>query len=191
VPFLLARVSAKAIAERSLSWVVRGAGPWTAIDPVDLDAAMIEGVFEMYARVYGRIDDSLNVAHADGLFEFDRWILVEGAGGRLIGFVLAKTTPFGLKVGLTASDGSVRGREAIKAFHRRVYREMGVYGEVSDALELVVAGRAPRVSARVARLVLHPKLIHPEADGYHYGRDIARVGRRTKLMIGNPVLPSA
>jgi len=143
----------------------------------------------MYAQVYGRIDSSLNIEDADGLFEFDRWILIQDARGKLIGFVLLKTTPFGLKVGLTGSDGSVAGREAIKAFHRRVYREKGVYGEVSDALERVVAGHAPRVPVDVAQLVLRPKVVHREADGYHYSREITRLGRRTKLMVGTPVPP--
>jgi hypothetical protein len=188
--FLLARIGARALSERSLSWVGGADRPWTFVDPVDVDPAVAEDVFRMYAQVYGAIDRSLNIGGPDGLFEFDRWILVQNAHGALMGFVLLKSTPFGLKVGLTGSDGSVAGRKAIKAFHRRVYRERGVYAEVSDALEAIVKDHAPTVPVDLARLVLRPKEIHPQADGCHYSRIIARIGRRTKLMVGTPIMPS-
>jgi hypothetical protein len=188
VAFLLARVSARRLQMRP-AWVTGRGKPWTSLDPVDLDASTATRVYGLYAKVYGRIDSSLNLRNPDALFEFDRWILVEDEPGALIGFVLLKTTACGLKVGLTGSDGSTQGKASIKAFHRTVYDELGVYAEVSDALETVVNGFAPVVPARKARLVLHPKLLDDQPDGKHHAREIARVGRRVKLMVGRPVLP--
>ena len=47
----------------------------------------------------------------------------------------------------------------------------GLYGEVSEGVERVVAGRVPEVPPAVAEQVLG-KAIEPHKDGRHYTREI-------------------
>ncbi|MFO8070628.1 MAG: hypothetical protein R6V85_02025 [Polyangia bacterium] len=110
--FLVARISASALSER-LEWVVGTEAPYAEIDPLDLDDELIDAVFAMYTAVYAVIDDRFNIPNKHALFEYNRWLLIEDDDGGLLGFVLMKTTAFGLKIGLTASDGTAEGKAAV------------------------------------------------------------------------------
>lgn len=184
--FLVARVSADTLSE-SLNWVTSTDAPYQAIDPLDLDDELLDAVYEMYAATYGAIDSRLNIPDKYALFEYNRWLLIDDNDGNLLGFVLLKTTAFGLKIGLTASDGSVEGKTAVRDFHERVFFVEGVYAEVSDAMERIVTKKdVPRVLAADAEKVLAGKQIEEHEDGYHYTRTITGIGDRVKIMVGRP-----
>lgn len=184
--FLVARISASALSER-LEWVVGTEVPYSEIDPLDLDDELIDAVFAMYTATYGAIDERFNIPDKYSLFEYNRWLLIEDETGGLLGFVLMKTTAFGVKIGLTASDGSAEGKTAVRGFHERVFFVDGVYAEVSDAMERIVTKKdVPRVTAADAQQVLAGKQLEAQADGYHYARVITGVGDRVKIMVGKP-----
>lgn len=161
--------------------------PYEAIDPVDLDDELLDAVYGMYRFTYGAIDERFNIPDRHALFEYDRWLLIDDDAGGLLGFVLLKTTAFGLKIGLAASDRSAEGRSAVRSFHERVFFVDGVYAEVSDAMERIASKNdAPRVTAAVAQLVLADKKLEAHEDGYHYTRSITGIGDRLKIMVGKP-----
>jgi hypothetical protein len=60
----------------------------------------------------------------------------------------------------------------------------GVYAEVSDGVERIVAGRAPEVRLDVAEQVLG-KAVVPHEDGRHYTRGIINVGSRRNSSLGD------
>ena len=86
--FLVARIDAKTAAEGPLDWVTEERRPYRSTDPLDLDDRTLNSAFDMYSRVYGKIDNKLNIPVPDGLFEYNRWILIQGPKGKLRGFVL-------------------------------------------------------------------------------------------------------
>ncbi len=187
--FLVAHVNVETLA-RDLGWVTSNEHPYEAFDPLDLDERILDTVFEMYRDTYSVIDSGFNISDKYGLFEYNRWILVEDDSGEsLLGFIFLKTTAFGLKIGLTSTDGSDRGRKAIRGFHERVFFVDGVFAEVSDAMERIVTkADAPRVSGEDAQSILVGKSLDVHDDGYHYTRHITGLGNRMKLMVGKPRL---
>ena len=184
--FLVARVAADALGE-TMEWLGSDEPPFEAIDPLDfLISGELVAAYEIYRAEYLRIDDRLNVGMPEALLEYNRWVLiVDGAG--IVAFSCFKTTPHGLKLGLVAAREDAVARAAIRTVLRLGLNVMGVYGEVSEGVERVVAGRVPEVPPSVAAWVLR-KPIEPHADGRHYLREITNVGPRTKLLVGNPVL---
>ncbi len=184
--FLVARVSANALSER-LDWVTSTDAPYQAIDPIDFDEELLDAVFEMYTATYGAIDERFNIPDKYALFEYNRWLLIDDNNGNLLGFVLLKTTAFGLKIGLTSSDRSTDGKKAVRGFHERVFFVEGVYAEVSDAMERIVSKKdVPRVPAADAQKVLAGKQLEAHEDGFHYSRSITGIGDRVKIMVGKP-----
>lgn len=144
---LVARVNADALFE-SLEWVTATDAPYQAIDPIDFDDEILDAVFDMYVATYSAIDSRFNIPDKYGLFEYNRWILVDDNDGNLLGFVLLKTTAAGLKMGVTASDRSAVGKKAVRTFSERVFFIDGVFSEVSDAVErIVLKAYVPKVRA--------------------------------------------
>jgi len=111
--FLVARVSADALL-KNLEWVTSTRAPYKAVDPIDIDDDLLDSVFDMYRTTYSAIDERFNIPYKQALFEYNRWLLIEDDNGNLLGFVLIKTTPFGFKIGLTASDRSDSGKKAVR-----------------------------------------------------------------------------
>ncbi len=143
----------------------------------------------MYTATYGAIDERFNIPDKYALFEYNRWLLIDDNDGNLLGFVLLKTTAFGLKIGLTSSDGSAPGKKAVRGFHEHVFFVEGVYAEVSDAMERIVTKKdVPRVLVADAEKVLAGKSLEAHDDGYHYTRPITGIGDRVKIMVGKPTL---
>lgn len=184
--YFLARISIRQATSRSLRWVPSDRMPYQKIDPIDIAQATVDEVFTMYSTAYGGLGDPLNVQEPGALFEHDRWVLIEDAGGALVGFALFKTTSHGVKMCVSATDGSRPAKAGLKALLRRVFNVDGVYAEVSDPVESIVKDHAPHVPVDVAAEVLSPKTIVSAGDGYHYERQISNVGSRTKLMVGKP-----
>jgi hypothetical protein len=186
--FLVARVCADALSE-NLEWVTATDAPYQAVDPIDFDDELLDAAFAMYVATYSAIDSRFNIPDKYALFEYNRWLLIEDDDGNLLGFVLMKTTAFGLKIGLTASDRSASGKKAVRGFHERVFFVEGVYAEVSDAMERIVSKKhVPMVRAADAQQVLADKPLKAHDDGYHYTRTITGIGDRVKIMVGKPDL---
>jgi hypothetical protein len=186
--FFVARVNADDLSER-LDWVATVNEPYQAVDPIDLDDELLEAIFDMYITTYSAIDSRFNIPDKYALFEYNRWLIIEDDHGNLLGFVLLKTTAAGFKIGLTASDGSPKGRQTVRGFHERVFFVEGIYAEVSDAMErIVLKAHVPKVRATDAESVLEGKQLEVHEDGYHYTRSITRIGDRVKIMVGKPIL---
>lgn len=140
-------------------------------------------VWDMFKSTYAKI--GLIVDQPRELYEYDNWELFDD-DGTWVAFVLSKTTPFGQKLGLAGSDGSRRGRAAVKEYVANSFFDVGRYAEVSHRMEeLAVEAGAPLVCASHASDVLN-KNVSPAPDGIHYRRLIKGVGEVTKVLIGLP-----
>jgi hypothetical protein len=185
--FLFARVNADDRLLEDLGWVTATDIPYQSVDPIDFDDELLDAVFNMYVATYSAIDSRFNIPNKYGLFEYNRWILIENNDGSLLGFALLKTTAAGLKMGLTASDGSATGKNTVRVFHELIYFVEGVYAEVSDAMERIVSkADVPKVGANIAQKALEGKQIEAHDDGFHYTRSITGIGERVKIMVGKP-----
>ncbi len=183
--FLVAHLECAATDEE-LSWLAGNIGPYQAVDPIDfLIGDEITAIYEMYRSQYGGIDERLNIPMPEALLEFNRWIVLRTADGEVAAFAGFKTTEFGLKLGLAATDGQASSKAALKALLRGGLNVPGVYAEVSGGLERALAGRVLEVDASRAEVVLRKELA-PDDDGKHYTREIANVGPRRKLLVGRP-----
>ena len=185
---MVARLAPEAI-ERDLEWLVHDGAPFESVDPLDfLDGPEIRPLYELYRTEYVKLDSKLNVQMPEALLEYNRWVVIVGEKGEILAFACFKTTQSGLKLGLAANDGAARGKSALKSMLRAALNVDGVYAEVSDRLELSLAGYVPEVLPELVGGILG-KLTTENADGRHYSRDITNVGRKTKLMVGRPFRP--
>ena len=158
-------------------------GHWESMSGRERHDAVSE-VWAMVQSTYAKI--GLIVDEPRELYEYDSWELYSSNGTPWVAFVLNKTTPFGLKLGLAGSDGSRAGRTAVKEFVANSFFDPGRYAEVSHRMEeLAVEAGAPIVCAAYVGDVLK-KSVLPEGDGVHYRRAIKGVGEVTKVLIGLP-----
>jgi hypothetical protein len=122
----------------------------------------------------------------EALLEYNRWILVIGEKGKIEAFACFKTTAFGVKLGLAATDGSDRGKVALKVMLRQGLNVEGVYAEVSGGVEVALTGHVPEVSPNaVSRILGKPTTEEP--DGRHYSRVITNLGPKKKVLVGRPL----
>jgi hypothetical protein len=185
--FLVARVSPDQLAA-GVAWLARDDHPFETTDPIDfLDSPELQEVYEMYRQTYGKLDPNLNVNMPEALLDFNRWLLMEDDNGHVIAFACFKTTSFGVKLGLTASDGGNAARTALVRTLREALNVEGVFGEVSPPLEAAVEGHVPKVPAQSAGGILG-KRVKIHEDGFHYSREITNVGVKTKLVVGRPLV---
>ena len=183
--FLVAKI-AHSTSCADIAWLAGEEQPYTSIDPIDFVAGEeIQEVFHLYENVY-RLLDPLNVLTPEQLLEFNRWVLIVDAKDKIIGFVALKTTASGLKLCLTATDGSVAAKSAVKALNRNGLNVPGVYAEVSGKLEKVVEGYVPVVDQSLVERILQ-KSVKPDKDGRHYFREIKNVGLKRKILVGRPL----
>lgn len=185
--FLVARVLPESM-DGGVDWLGADEPPYQPMDPVDFVVSPEIGeIYALYQSQYSLLDEALNVPMPEALLEYNRWVVVVDESDRVLGFACYKTTEHGLKLGLTASDGSARSRTAVKAILRLGLDLPGVYAEVSGAVENVVTGHVPELSPALAERVLE-KPVEQDADGRHYHREITNVGLKTKLLVGHPIL---
>ena len=143
-----------------------------------------EKVFEMVKITYSSI--GVPAKNPRELMEFDLWVLNLGPEGTPIAFTLFKTTPYGLKAGLSGFDGSSLGKSTNVNNIRKKFTKQGVYGEVSHAVEgIATKAGAPAVCTAYVEGILKKK-IEPLEDGIHYVRNITGVGPTKKVMVGYP-----
>lgn len=153
----------------------------------DNERAMLAPVlWQMYAASYGRI--GLIVSDVDLILgEYDLWWLLFDVDGNPRGFRVGKSTAYGVKMGLSGTDGSRVAKDALIDAIPMWMKRPGTYGEVSHRMEEIVArGGAPAVCVEHAEKVLR-KVITPVGDGIHYIRNIEGVGPVTKVMVGRPL----
>ena len=159
-------------------------GHWDSISGRERHDA-VSAVWAMVQATYAKI--GLIVDEPRELYEYDSWELFNSNGnGNWVAFVLSKTTPFGLKLGLAGSDGSRAGRTAVKEYVANSFFDVGRYAEVSHRMEdLAIEAGAPIVCAAYVSDVLKKNVL-PAGDGVHYRRAIKGVGEVTKVLIGVP-----
>lgn len=138
-----------------------------------------DAVWSMYEKSYAAI--GMHLAGKADMMEYDHWSVM---GTPPHAFVVSKTTPYGQKLGLLGTDGSKDGKTAVKDWLRTSFHKAGVYGEVSHGVEHLAAGSPVVAAAHVGAIL--GKTVEPSADGLHYGRNLAGVGRVEKLMVGRP-----
>lgn len=154
---------------------------WTRVEDRE---SVADAVWAMYESSYARI--GLIASGPEQLLtEYDTWwVAHEGDVPRA--FRVAKSTPFGLKIGLSGTDGSREGRTFLKATMGRWLAEPGVYCEVSHRMEdLAREGGAPVVCSTDAPSVLRKPVI--PVDAVHYQRNIEPIGLVTKVIVGRPL----
>lgn len=185
--FLIARLTLGETVQ-CYDWLPADDMPYEPVDPIDfLLGDEIALVYHLYRTQYGAIDEALNIPMPEALLEFNRWILFSDEAGEIVAFACFKTTGAGLKLGAVASTGSASAKLALKSLVRRGLNVDGVFAEVSNGLERVVAGHAPEVGATMIEAVLHkPVTLHE--DGRHYEREITSVGVKRKLLVGRPYI---
>ena len=143
--------------------------------------------FGLYREAYSALDPALNVSQPAELAEYNRWLIVQDVRGAIVAFICFKTTSWGLKLGLVATNDSPEAKDAVKTILRRVLAEDAVYAEVSNGVELALRGHVAVIDASMAQEILVGKRIEPDADGLHYRRIISNVGPKKKLMVGQPL----
>lgn len=113
----------EALAPKGASWLAGSGSPYVGVDAIDLPDSVLDRVFTLYKASYARLPSeppgtpTFNIQDARALLEYDRFVLIATPDSTIVGFVLAKTTAHGVKIGATGQDGSRAARAAILAFH--------------------------------------------------------------------------
>jgi hypothetical protein len=143
-------------------------------------------VWRMYSASYGRI--GLIVADVDLILsEYDLWWLLFDADGNPHAFRVGKSTDYGIKMGLSGTDGSKAAKDALINAIPMWMQRPGIYGEVSHRMEEIASqAGVPVVCVEHTEKVLR-KAITPLDDGIHYIRNIEGLGPVTKVMVGRPL----
>lgn len=184
---LLPISSAKGTAE----WMVDNShAHYHTVDIVDFPEDLLENVFELYEASYGSYKSQL-ISHSHGLLKYNRWIMFyddDDPEKRIVCFGLFKTTNFGLKSGLTGSDGSKNGKRAVLSFKISSFNTQGVFGEISGRLEERIIKDVPAVTFEKAKAILEHfgKTDVKIKSGNHYSREIGNLGVVVKIMVGLP-----
>jgi hypothetical protein len=172
---------------------------FATIDPVDMDAALVEQVYALYKIAYAHVPPAGQylLASAGALFEYDVWVLLHADDdlyGSPIAFMLARTTVCGIKGGLTGGDGTKPANKAVLTLKTSVLNRPGVFTEVSEPIEGKLWGKVPHVGFPEAQRVLAAlgkTDAVAEPDGIHYRRRIGSLGSVRKVMVGRPHVPDA
>jgi hypothetical protein len=157
---------------------------WRTFNAATAHAGLRDIIWNMYVETYR--DIGLILPNPAALDEYDAWAVASDADDHQVAFVLYKSTPYGLKLGLAGTDRSEAGKRALVDYKARAFHQPGVYAEVSHKVE----GLAKRFGAPVVCVIeaqgILGKPVKPEADGIHYTRPLVGVGPVTKVMVGRP-----
>ena len=158
---------------------------WVSLTTKRSKVRALPAIWRLYITSYAAIGLTIKDPHAL-LAEYDVWDVYVDADRHIRAFRLAKRTPYGVKAGLSGTDGSAEARQIFRAYIAAWFRTPGHYGEVSHKMEtLAFKQGAPVVCAVDAAAVLR-KIVHFEPDGLHYTRTLANIGPVTKVMVGRP-----
>lgn len=160
------------------------AADWQEVSRSDLSPDLLDRVWDMYKASYAKI--GLKASSVDEMVsDYDVWRIAY-EGDVPVAFSVATSTPFGVKSGLSGSDGSAAGKGILKKLYSTIYKQSGNYAEVSHAVEhIVTKSGAPVVCAVYAPMILKKKVDISE-DGIHYSRNLQNVGKVTKVLVGRP-----
>lgn len=140
-------------------------------------------VWDMFVRSYSKI--GLTLSSPSQMYNYAVWELCQ-AQGEFVAFNVFKSTSYGLKSGLSGSNGSSEGKRAVVNGIRTKFKQPGHYGEVSHKVEgIALAAGAPVVCAAHVGAILG-KNVKVLDDGIHYTRQLKGVGNVTKVLVGNP-----
>jgi hypothetical protein len=186
----IAVIEQSSVVRRSFNWITSSKRPFVEYDAVDIDDGLISAVYDLYRHVYGKLGGTFYINDKYALLKYTRWIITVDKTGQVTGFILSREHPCGIKLGLTAAADSKEAKAAIKDLNRKAMNVQKVFGEVSPPLENALKSHVPYVKASDAAIVLGPKhkIKHIHKDGYHYSRDISRIGLQKKVMVGMPDL---
>lgn len=176
-------------------------------------AAVRSELFPLYKQTYEEM--GLQLTGPDGFIEYDGGYFVarDPVSGKPIAFVAFKRTPFGLKVGMSASNGTKEGKAVVKTLIEARKNVNGVFSESSGKPAYLLFERGaqpPVVSFEDAQKVLAPKVLtrptaeelkeaiekgefpnNPVAMKNAYVRVVVLDGvptRVIKVMVGRPVI---
>ena len=186
----IAVIEQSSILHRSFNWITSSKKPFVEYDAVDIDDGLISAVYDLYRQVYGKLGGTFYINDKYALLKYTRWIIAVDKTGQVTGFMLGREHPFGIKLGLTAAADSKEAKAAIKDLNRKAMNVQKFFGEVSPPLENALKGHVPYIKASDAAVVLGPKhkIKRIHNDGFHYSRDISRIGPQKKVMVGMPDL---
>lgn len=158
---------------------------WISLTTKRSRARALPAIWRLYITSYAQIGLTIKDPWAL-LPEYNLWDVYVDADRQVRAFRLAKRTPFGVKAGLSGTDGSTDARQIFRAYLAPWFHTPGNYGEVSHKMEtLAFKLGAPVVCAIDAAGILR-KAVQFEADGIHYTRTLANIGPVTKVMVGRP-----
>lgn len=182
--FLIATIDAEATFNSSANWITTSDMPYSRLDPIDIPDSLLSELFQAYIQTYKPLGERMHINEGYQLLDYNRWILVRNKNGKLIAFILFKTTIWGLKLIACGADESKEAKRGMLSFLTKALNVKSVYGEVSPPLEDRLID-VPKVPVDLAKKVLG-KDIEPQADGYHYLREIKNIGYKKKLLVGKP-----
>lgn len=158
---------------------------WRKFNARTAHAGLRDIIWDMYVKTYS--DIGLILPNPEALDEYDVWSVASDDNDEQVAFVLYKTTPYGVKVGLSGTNRTEAGKRALVDYKATAFHQPGVYAEVSHKME----GLAKRFGAPVVCVVeaqgILGKPVQPEADGIHYTRRLLGIGNVTKVMVGRPL----
>lgn len=157
---------------------------WREVDSKSLTKEDLDKIWNMYSLTYKKLGLKAKGV-GEMLDEYDHWELAYSDEG-FVAFYMAKSTPFGTKLGFAGSDGTGEGKQAVRFMIENFHKRPGNYAEVSEAVEhIAVKSGAPAVCAAYASAILRKPLV-PSPDGVHYTRNLEKVGPVEKMIVGRP-----
>ncbi len=164
------------------------------VDVLDFPQELTNQVFDLFEKTYRRYikkNTKLLISHSDGLLKYNRWILFyrkDDPEKKIVSFFLFRTTDFGLKSGLTGSDGTKEGKKSVISFKIKSFNTFGGFGEISGRLEKLIINDVPVVEFEVAKNILKQlgKTDVVKTTNNHYSREIGNLGIVEKIMVGLP-----
>ncbi len=181
--FLIARIRINSKNCTNLNWIVEQVSPYKEFDPFAVPDKLLEHIYLLYKQTYKSLDSKLLIKDKYALFKYNRWILLENEDGDVCTFMLYSSKNYGIKLGITASDDSRIAKKALIMFHIKAFNVVGVIGEISPPLEGKIIDHVPKIkTSQVSHII--DKEIKPLTGGYHYKRQIADLGAKTKRLVG-------
>lgn len=164
------------------------------IDPLDFSQELLDPVYSLYRDSYAQYAKSGGntlISSAFGLLKYNRWIILyddNDPSREAIGFSIFKTSDYGIKAGLTGSNGGKPAKRKLISFKISSLNQVRIYGEISGRLEEIIIDHVPTVPFSEAEKILNRlgKSDVKKDDGDHYLRRIGSLGIVKKIMVGLP-----
>lgn len=185
-------------ATETADWIAIDNNPnYQSVDVLDFPQKLIDQVFDLFEKSYQKYTEETGkqlISDPNGLLKYNRWILFyyeDDPDKKVVSFSLFKTTDFGLKSGLSGSDGTKDGKRSIVSFKIKSFNASEVFGEISGRLEEIIITKVPVVKFKDAKEILKHlgKTDVVKTSNNHYSRNIGPLGIVIKIMVGLPEIP--